>query len=134
VTSERDLDILISSMEPVVREGRFVFVSVSSVRAMSLPALATVHEAEAVTAVLRQEDADDRHLRYDVVCGWITLQVHSALDAVGLTAAFSTALAEANISTNVLAGHYHDHLLVPIDDVDRALDVLRALAATRKGT
>ena len=120
-------------MEPVVREGRFVFVAVSSVRAMTLPALATVHEAEAVTAVLRQEDADSRRLRYDAVCGWITLQVHSALDAIGLTAAFSTALADAGIGANVLAGHYHDHVLVPIADLDRALTVLRDLAATRGG-
>ena len=132
MSGEHDLDILISSMEAVRRDGRFVFVAVSSVRATSLPSLATVHESEGVTAVLRQEDADERHLRYDVVCGWITLQVHSALDAVGLTAAFSTALAEAGISSNVLAGYYHDHLLVPIDDVDRALDVLNELAGTRR--
>jgi hypothetical protein len=134
VSGEHDLDILISSMEPIRRDGRFVLVSVSSVRAMSLPSLATVHEHEAVTAVLRQEDADSRHLRYDVVCGWITLHVHSAIDAVGLTAAFSTALADAGIGSNVLAGYYHDHLLVPIDDVDRALQVLHELADTRRET
>lgn len=127
MTGERNLDILISSMEPVQRAGRFVFVAVSSVRAGSLPSLATVHEFEGVTAVLHQHDADQRRLRYDVVCGWITLQVHSALDAVGLTAAFTTALATAGISANVLAGHYHDHLLVPIDDVERAIQVLHDL-------
>lgn len=132
MSGEHDLDILISSMEPVRRDGRFVFVAVSSVRAMSLPSVATVHESEGVTAVLLQDDADERHLRYDVVCGWITLQVHSALDAIGLTAAISTALAGAGISANVLAGHYHDHLLVPIDDVDRAIQVLRDLAGTRR--
>ena len=132
MSGERDLDILISSMEPELREGRFVFVEVSSVRAMSLPALATIHESEGVTVVLRQDDADTRRLRYDVVCGWITLQVHSALDSVGLTAAFSTALANAGISANVLAGYYHDHLLVPLDDVDHALQVLRDLADTRR--
>ena len=131
MSGERDLDILISSMEPELREGRFVFVEVSSVRAMSLPALATIHESEGVTVVLRQDDADTRRLRYDVVCGWITLQVHSALDSVGLTAAFSTALANAGISANVLAGYYHDHVLVPIDDNDRALTALRSLAARR---
>nr|WP_269151213.1 ACT domain-containing protein [Spelaeicoccus albus] len=66
---------------------------------------------------------------YSFVAGWITLQVHSALDAVGLTAAVSTALATAEISCNVIAGNYHDHLLVPIDRLDDALGVLRELTA-----
>ncbi len=82
--------------------------------------------------MLVQSVADARSLPYDFVAGWITLQVHSALDAVGLTAAFSTALAEHGISANVVAGYYHDHLLVPIDDVDRALAALRELAANRR--
>ena len=54
--------------------------------------------------------------------------MHSALDAVGLTAAVAGALAEAGISCNVLAGAHHDHLLVP---VDRADDALVALAQLR---
>ena len=126
-----DLDTLIASMEPTVREGRFVFVTVGANRAASLPAEATVREAEGITVVLAQDDADAHGLPYDLVAGWITLQAHSALDAVGLTAAFSAALADAGISANVLAGYHHDHVLVPVDDLDRAVAALRELAATR---
>ena len=43
---------------------------------------------------------------------WITLRVHSALDAVGMTAAFSVALAVAGLSVNVVAGLHHDQVFV----------------------
>ena len=63
------------------------------------------------------------------VAGWITLEVRSALDAVGLTAAVSRALADAAISANVVAGVHHDHVFVPHDETDAAVGVLSALAA-----
>jgi hypothetical protein len=78
--------------------------------------------------VLRRADADAAGLRYDTVFTWITLRVHSSLEAVGLTAAFSRVLADADIACNVLAGYHHDHLLVPIDRADDAVDLLRRLA------
>jgi hypothetical protein len=66
---------------------------------------------------------------FDYVAAWITLNVHSALEAVGLTAAFATALGQAGISCNVIAGYYHDHLFVGQADAERAMHVLRDLAA-----
>lgn len=54
-----------------------------------------------------------------------TLEIHSALEAVGLTAAVSRVLTEAGLSANVVAGHTHDHVFVPLDRVD---DAMRALA------
>ena len=80
------------------------------------------------TLVVRREVADDAGLAYDFVGCWITLTVHSSLDAVGLTAAFSSALARAGIGCNVLAGRYHDHILVPHSRREDAVAVLRALA------
>ena len=120
-----DLDELLRSMAPVVRDGEYVVVSLPEVG--DLPAEATVREDEGITVVLRRETADAAGLAYDLVAGWITLTVHSSLEAVGLTAAFATALTEAGISCNVLAGAFHDHLLVPVGDVARAVEVLRRL-------
>jgi hypothetical protein len=54
--------------------------------------------------------------------------VHSALDAVGLTAAISTALADAVLSCNVIASYHHDHLLVPADRAPEAITVLSDLS------
>ncbi len=61
------------------------------------------------------------------MAAWITLRVDSTLEQVGLTALFSRALADTGISCNVLAGLRHDHLLVPADRADEALEVLRGL-------
>lgn len=132
MAGERDLDVLIGAMEPTVRPGRYVYVTVDAANVADLPAAVVVRETEGITLVLEQTDADARALPYDFVAGWITLQVHSALDAVGLTAAFTTTLAAHGISANVVAGYYHDHLLVPIDDVDRAVTALEELAASRR--
>lgn len=127
VTGIRDLDELLAALHPVAREGEFVVVSVPVERAAELAPEATLHEEEGVTVVLRREAADAAGLRYDFVAAWITLTVHSDLAAVGLTAAFATALADADISCNVLAGYHHDHLLVPADRREDALEVLAAL-------
>jgi uncharacterized protein len=113
-------------MEPVQLDGEFVYVSLDRPEP-DLPALAMVKEAEGVTYVLDRAEADRRGLTYDYVAAWITLQVHSSLDAVGLTAVVSQALAEAGMSCNVLAGRFHDHLLVPHAHASEALDALRTL-------
>jgi hypothetical protein len=89
--------------------------------------MASIREAEGLTLVVSEEEA----ARHGLVCrfraAWISLSVHSDLAAVGLTAAFSSALAAAGISCNVLAGLCHDHLLVPADRGEQALSVLRTL-------
>lgn len=92
--------------------------------------LAWVREDEGTTYLLDREDADRLGLVYEFVAAMITLRVHSALDAVGLTAAVAGALADASISCNVIAGYFHDHLLVPASDGERAVDVLRTLTAS----
>ncbi len=78
--------------------------------------------------VMQRAIADKLGFPYKHVCSWITLEVHSSLDAVGLTAAFSTKLAEHNISCNVIAGYYHDHLFVATEDAQSAVRVLGKLA------
>lgn len=123
-----DLEELIRSMRPEARDGEFVIASVPALDVVGLPAEAIIREAEGPTVVLRREDADRFAIAYEFVAAWITLTVHSDLAAVGLTAAFSTALADAGISCNVLAGFHHDHLLVPVERLDDALEVLAALS------
>lgn len=129
MAGEADLSVLLASMAADRMPGRFVFgTSVDPRLARELNAAATVREAEGLSMIVTQEEADLVGLPYDFVAAWITLRVHSALEAVGLTAAVSRALADAGISCNVVAGYYHDHLLVPIADAERALDVLQELS------
>lgn len=126
---ERDLRRLLASLEPLQRPGTFVFAVVDDEALLeTIVPEATVREDEGLAVVLRRERADALGISYDHVAAWITLRVHSALDAVGLTAAVSAALADAGLSCNVIAGHYHDHLLVPADRAPEAITVLTELS------
>jgi hypothetical protein len=128
VTAESDLATLLASLTATSRDERYVYVTVPHDDAETIGAAASIVEDEGTTLVIPQAEADALGLGYDYVAGWITLEVYSALHAVGLTAAVSGALADAGISCNILAGFHHDHLLVPEEDLDAALDVLTALA------
>lgn len=128
MNAERDLTRLVAGMRPEINPGRFVFTTMAGPAPAGLAPVVTVAESEGLTLVLRQEEADAASLAYDYVAAWITLRIHSALDAVGLTAAVARALADAGLSRNVVAGFHHDHLFVEHARADEALSVLRALA------
>lgn len=132
-TGTTDLDTLIRNMEPVLHDGEYVFVTTQNVE--TIPRNITVcemKEKEGTTLVLSKSDADSYGLEYSFVSAWITLNIHSALEAVGLTAAFSTALGNHDISCNVIAGFYHDHIFVSTDDKERAIQVLKTMSENIK--
>ena len=120
---------MLSTLEVDRRPEAVVFITVPPGRSLAadVQPLAMVEEREGTTFVVRQHEADRDGYAYDFVGVWLSLRVHSSLAAVGLTAAVSRALADAGIAANVLAGHYHDHVLVPAVDVERALAALAAL-------
>lgn len=127
---EAAIDALLADLSPRQRPGEYVFVLADKAKPVSGDAvLASVVEPEGRSLVLTRRDADRAGLTYGFVAGWITLEVRSALDAVGLTAEVAAALDEAGISCNVLAGYHHDHLLVPHHRVPEAIEVLEALSA-----
>jgi hypothetical protein len=129
MSGEKDLRVLLGSMRPELNAGEYVFTTISD---GPIPAgvrpVVTVAEAEGLTLLVGKEDADRAGLAYDYVAGWITLRVHSSLEAVGLTAAVARVLAEADLSCNVVAGFYHDHLFVPYERVGQAVELLERLA------
>ncbi|MFG3040884.1 ACT domain-containing protein [Streptomyces sp. NPDC048330] len=129
MTAERDLTRLLAGMRPELDPGRYVFTTVDGPVPDGVAPVVTVAEPEGLTLVLRQEEADAAGLAYDYVAGRITLRIHSALDAVGLTAAVAGELAAAGMSCNVVAGFHHDHLFVEHAEAERALAVLDRLAA-----
>lgn len=130
MSGETNLARLLQGMTPQLNPGQYVFCCVAPEHDCSgLQPLASLRESEGLSLVLPRATADAHGLRYDYVAAWITLQVHSSLAAVGLTASFSAALAQAGVSCNVVAGFHHDHLFVPVERAERALSTLRALAA-----
>ena len=54
----------------------------------------------------------------------ITLNVFSSLEGVGLTAAVSSALGDNGIPCNMVAAFHHDHVFVPSEMCDQAMEVL----------
>lgn len=133
MSGENDLGALLASMSPHRRPGSFVFVVSDGHPDPGVEVLASIAEDEGLSIVTTQEDADRAGLSYDFRAGWITLEVHSALAAVGLTAAVSSALADSGISCNVIAGYHHDHLLIPHDRVTDALEILTRLSTAHRG-
>jgi predicted N-acetyltransferase YhbS len=129
MTGETNLQALLATLHPVLRDGEYVYVLWPHGRPLEPGIEAAVREAEGLTVVLPRGTADSLGLPYDFVGAWITLQVHSEVEAVGLTAAVGKALTDARISCNVLAGFHHDHILVPVADAPRALEVLHELSA-----
>lgn len=124
MAEERDLGRLLAGLAPSVRPVPYVVVETDA----DVPAAAIIVEDEATTKVIEQTVADTNSLTYSFAAAWITCTVVSDLEAVGMTAAISRALADAGIACNVLAGSRHDHLLVPWDRRDDALAILSALA------
>jgi len=126
MTGETDLEKLLREMRPELNEGKYVFCTLDAKdNPFDLEPLGWFHEREGVTIILSKVQADRVGLSYTFVSAWITLNIHSSLEAVGLTAAVSQALTRAGISCNIVAAYYHDHLFVPIKDAARALKILQ---------
>jgi len=129
MSGEKDLNLLLKTMKPILNEGEYVFCTNIADRQVDMrDIICFFKEEEGVTIILKKEIADKLGLEYTFITNWITLTVHSSLEAVGLTAAFSKALSDENISCNVVAAYYHDHIFVDKKDAERAMDVLIKLS------
>lgn len=127
MSGETQLTVLLRTLAPERQPGDYVYASLPTLRADLDPALA-FREQEGWTLVLRREVAEASAIDYTFPCAWLTLRVHSSLQAVGLTAAVADALADAGIACNAVAAYYHDHLFVPLDRADEAIELLRRLS------
>jgi hypothetical protein len=123
----RNLDTLLAHLSVHKRPGTWCIVSGVDVP-HDVAIQASIVEAEGTTTVIATGDAKRLGIHPDFVAAWLTLEVHSALDAVGLTAVVATALAAEGIPCNVLTGYHHDHLLVPAEQSDVAIAVLMAFS------
>ena len=130
MNGETNLETLLKSMTPALHAGEYVFCSLETIPEAIAPeeVILFFREAEGITLVVNRLVADRLKLDYSFVAAWITLTVHSSLEAVGLTAAFSGALAGEGISCNVVAGFYHDHLFVKYTDAHKAIEVLNKMS------
>jgi uncharacterized protein len=126
-----DLAVLLRSLEPVLNDGVYVYSVVHpGTDLSSIPAIATFREADGTTVITSEVEALKANLPVLFRAAWITLKVHSDLEAVGLTAVISRALSDAGISCNIVAAAFHDHIFVPVEQATDAIARLRALQTT----
>jgi len=124
----RDLAQLLAAMQPALNPGVYVFASLPhGSEVAALQPLATFRETEGLTVIAAEPRAPVVGLTILFRASWITLRVHSDLQAVGLTAAVANALTRVNISCNVVAAAHHDHLFVPVESAHAALEALLSL-------
>ncbi len=131
-TAVSDLKTLLATMSPRLNEKHVAYVTtqtpiaiVSKLSEGSL--IGSFVEPEGTTLFIELQAAEDLKLPVLLRAAWITLTVHSALEAFGLTAAFAKALADEQISSNVVAAAFHDHIFVPVADADRTMAALKKL-------
>jgi uncharacterized protein len=126
---ETNLSELLKTMRPKFNNGEYVFCTIPSTQTIDQQhVIGSFKEEEGLTVILEKSMADELNFAYSYISSWITLTVHSSLEAVGLTAAFSNALAKEGISCNVVAAYYHDHIFVDKKDADKAILVLKQLS------
>ena len=130
MSGEKNLSTLLRVLNPELDPDDYVFCSIpfGSEHVAQIDAWAIIHENEGLSLILKRDEADRHRLQYEMAFRRITLNVHSSLEAVGLTAAVSTRLTELQISTNVVAGFFHDHIFVPAEDAERALRAVAGLS------
>jgi len=128
---EKDLARLLAGLDPELHDGEYVF---ATLRERTLPVgvepVMTFEEAEGRTLIVSREQAERAGLEAAFPSAWITLRIHSSLEAVGMMAAIATALANAGISCNAISAFYHDHIFVPRERADDAVALLRDLGAS----
>ena len=126
---ETRLEHLLANAAPSLDPATYVF---STVKPAEVPPklipLGTFYEDEGVTLILKREEAEELGLPFTFPCRRITMQVHSALEAVGFLAAIATKLACAGISANTVSAYFHDHLFVPEEKAELAMRALRELS------
>lgn len=126
------LQDLIKQLSPKLDSSFYVYCTVAHAKYGELEKLkpiASIAELEGLTLVIPLQEAEAEGIDYHRVFRRITLEGHSSLEALGLTSVVTSLLAERGITTNVIAGFYHDHMFVPSDRIDEAMEALKELTS-----
>ena len=130
MSGETDLGLLLRGLTADLVPGVFVFVTLpDGAVPPGLSPRMVFHEAEGTTLILPRAQAEAAGLACEFPSRMITLNVHSALEAVGFMAVIATALAGEGMGVNPVAGFYHDHLFVPENRAEDALRILDRIAS-----
>lgn len=134
MAGEKNLAKLLGGMEPRLQNEIYVFATIPPGESLppSLQPIMIFREAEGLTAIVPEAEAEGAGLRGVFRCRMITLEIHSSLEAVGFLAAITAQLAAAGLGVNPVSAFHHDHLFVPADRAEEAVAVLERLAARNR--
>jgi hypothetical protein len=125
----RDIAVLLANAQPILRDGEFGFCCIPN--GMPVPVgltpLLYFVEDEGTLLILSLDQARANGIEPQFPARMITLNVNSALDAVGFLAAITTRLATAGISVNAVSAYHHDHIFVPASRAEDAMRLLLSL-------
>lgn len=124
---ENKLKIILANLSPSLSDDEYIFYStkiMSKKEILDLKPMATIQENEGITLVVLKETAELNFIPFNIIFKVITLGIHSSLTGVGLTSVISNALTKNGISSNVIAGYFHDHFFVKSEVAQKAMEVL----------
>lgn len=126
INGEKDLNKLLKSMNPILDSREFVFCTLqkNELEKINFSPICQFQEKEGITFILEKSEAERNNLKFIYPCKMITLAVHSNLNAVGFLAVVTAKLSDNQISVNVISAFYHDHLFVPVEKAEQAVQIL----------
>jgi len=131
MSGEKNLAVLLNNLSPSIGKEDWVFVTMPGQYGdfKHLNPLCVFSEKEGLSLIITKLMAMKNQIEYQGVYKAVTLEVHSSLESVGMTAAVTGRLAEKGISANVVAAFYHDHIFIPADKAEEAVEALEGLGA-----
>lgn len=131
MTAGLELEKLLTEMSPELREGEYVFSSISreDLDDLRVDPIGWFREVEGISLILDRAAAQRLGIKQSSTFRMISLNVDSSLDAVGFLAAVTEKLAAAGVSVNAVSAFHHDHLFIPAEKADLAMSLLNDLAA-----
>lgn len=116
-------------LNPILNPGTYVFCQIQNLEKINQDQIiGTFKEKEGWTVILSKASARALRIPFEYEAAWITLQTPTDLDMIGLTAEFSSALADEGISCNVIAAYNHDHIFVDASDAQNAIEALKEVS------
>ena len=130
---KKNIDYILKNLNPRLNPDDYIFTIVNSLDSIDInEILAYIRESEGISLIMKKSVADFLQVPYFGVWSWITLDVHSSLDAVGLTSVVSNAFSEIGLSCNIVAGYHHDHIFIQKEMAEKAMNTL-AILSSKKG-
>ncbi len=132
----RETRQMLAGLNPILDEEEVVFCATTDAHLIAeaqASALGWFREREGASLILPRGVAERLGFPVSLPMRRIVLEVNSALDGVGLTAAVSAALGAESIPCNMVAAYHHDHVFAPSGMAERALAILTALQAEAVG-